>query len=698
MFIVGTIKSIIFHNEENSYTVLQVETDKAVFTLCGNIVDATPGVIISAEVNEVYSKNYGTQYKVINYTLKMPESADSIEKYLSSKDFKGIGKSLAKRLVNIFGDNTINVILDSPDQLIGIKGLTNDKINTLHNVIKEKANEIKLIIELGKYGLSVNLIKKIIDEYGDESEQIIKTNPYLLALNIDGIGFMQCDKIAKMNGYDEYSSKRIEASILFVLEREYASGNVYLTSEKLIELTNDLLKLKEDFDFKDALYNLAVNLLVVIYKFNGNDIVFLKRAYGIENKLSNMLYERREDILIITGGPGTGKTYNIKKYLKEAENSGYIVDLCAPTGRAAKRMSEVTDYPAKTIHRLLECRGKKGDKIEFYRNRDNQLESDVIIIDEMSMVDEFLLLHLMEAIPEGSKIILVGDVDQLPSVGAGQVLKDMIESNIFKVQKLTTIHRQAEGSNIVVNAHLVNSGATIDLRKKVDDFKFIHMSSVDKINSSIIKLVKENIPKYFNIDNDQIQVLCASKIGECGTENLNIILQESLNEESIDKPEITVGKTILRLNDKVMQTANNYDVPYDLVNKDNRIIDKDFGVFNGDIGRIIDIDEEEKNITVRYDDRIAYYDSKMINDLTLAYAITVHKSQGSEYDVCVMPMVNVPYQLMYRKILYTAITRAKKCFCLIGYEEVFDKMKNNVWLKDRTSALCSSIFLKTKKT
>lgn len=679
----------------NGYTVLLIKNGKAVFTLIGSIVRIEIGDNIEAEVIEYNHPNYGLQYKIEKYEVFMPsKDIEAIYKFLISLSVKGLGEVTIRRIIDNYGVDTIDVIKDAPEKLYGIKGMTESRIKNLREKLIERNNEISIIIELEKYDLGAITIKKILEKYGIETLNIIAENPYRLAIEIDGIGFNICDKIAKLNGYEENSIKRVMAGIMYVLESEFWKGNVFTYKESLIENTISLLQIESEYDFDDALYNLEIDLKIKTDAIDNKELVFLKSAYNIEKNLSELLYEKKDNITIVTGGPGTGKTYNIKKYLKEAENKGIKIAIAAPTGRAAKRINEVTGYDAKTIHRLLECTGDvNGRNMYFAKNDENKLEIDMLIVDEMSMVDEYLMYHLMKALPDNVSIILVGDVDQLPSVGAGQVLKDMIDSGYFKVKKLTEIHRQSEGSNIVINAHKVNEGKEVIFDKNDEEFIFTHMNSENKIKETIKTLVQENIPNHFNISLDEIQVICPSKKGNCGIDSLNTSLQQVLNPESFDKNEITVADTVFRVGDKVMQTTNNYNIPYDIVSSKGKIIDKGVGVFNGDIGKIIEIDEEIRNVIVQYDDRVAYYISKDLIDLSLAYAITVHKSQGSEYDVVIMPMARAPYQLLNRKILYTAITRAKKCIIFVGMESYFNEMLKNKNDSIRNSALCSKLYL-----
>lgn len=691
----GSIENIRFRNETNGWTVLLVKSGKAVFTLVGNVAKINAGESIEAEVTEVEHPTFGRQYKILSYQIVIPDKDENaIRKFLISLSVKGIGEVTIDRIIANFRTDTIEIIKNEKEKLYGIKGLNEEKIEKLRERLLERNNEINVILQLEKYELGTLTLTKILDRYGDKALDVINENPYRLAMDIEGIGFNICDKIAKMNGFSVDNEKRTMAGIIYILENEYSYGNVYVTREVLEKEARELLKLDDDFNFDDVLYNLEISLKIKRDKFDNTDLVFLKSAYNIEKALTEYLYNLKDNIVIVTGGPGTGKTYNIKQYLNDAREVGLKVALCAPTGRATKRITEVTGYEAKTIHRLLECVGDSdGKKNYFSRNEDNKLDIDVLIVDEMSMVDEYLMLSLMKAVPTMAKIILVGDVDQLPSVGAGQVLMDMIKSKLFDVKELTKIYRQDEASNIVINAHHVNAGESVNFVKDAEDFIFTHKYSEDAIKDAIKTLVKDNLPRHFNCAPDQIQVICPSKKGNCGTESLNIVLQNVLNEESFDKSELSVGNTVFRVGDKVMQTANNYNIPYDVEDENGHVVDRGVGIFNGDIGIIKEIDDENRNMVIKFDDRVAYYISKELSDLSLAYAITVHKSQGSEYDVVVMPMARAPYQLLNRKILYTAMTRAKKCIIFVGIEQYFNDMINNKNEIVRNSALCSKLYL-----
>ena len=697
MNITGVIENVIYKSDDNCYTVFLVSASETVFTLVGNIASINVGESIEATVEEAFHDKYGLQYKVIDYKIFIPKNdSDALCRFLKSLKVKGLGEVTIKRIVDRFSEQTIDTIKNSTDDLFIIKGMTYDKVDQLKNKVIERENEIAIILKLEEYNISPNLIEKIIEKYGESSIDVINENPYQLAIDIDGIGFNICDKIAKTIGFDKDSIKRVEACILYILDLEHNLGSTYVEKNILVNKLNELILLSDDYNIDDALYNLEINLKVKTVLFENQTLIFKKSTYNVEKQLSELLYEKRSNITIITGGPGTGKTYNINKYIDEAKDKGLKLALCAPTGRAAKRITEVTGYEAKTIHRLLECvsDGKDNKKsVYFNYNEDNKLNIDLLIVDEVSMVDEYLMYALIRAIPDYTMVLLVGDVDQLPSVGAGDVLRDMIESKIFDVKVLDKIYRQGDGSNIVINAHRINKGESIDLKEKCDDFIFTHRSSDISIQDAVKTLVAKNIPNHFKIGLDQIQVICPSKIGTCGTESLNIILQNTLNPEDIYKTEIKVSGLVIRLHDKVMQTSNNYNIPYDIIDKNNNIIDKGVGVYNGDIGEIVDIDEDEETVVVKYDDRLAYYTKEDIKDLTLAYAITVHKSQGSEYDVVIMPIFNCPQKLLTRKILYTATTRAKKCIIYIGIEEIFNTMVNNYIDNKRNTKLCSKLFI-----
>lgn len=696
MEIIGNIESIIYRNEENNYTILSVKTKEGHQTLIGELHDATIGQKITAEVKEVENPVYGTQYKILDYELSLPDDEDVIAEYLSGSDFKGIGIALAKKIVDQFGQDTFDVILNSPEKLFLVKGMTKKRIDTLVDGVSLRESELSTILFLKQYDFNNRQIKKIMENYDTNIEDIIKNNPYDLAMKISGIGFLTCDKIAMKNGIKADSDDRISSAILYILQEMTQAGNTFIYFEQLSEKLQDLL----EYDFADRLEDILVSLqidrFIKIVVSNNKQRIYLLNSYNIEKNLSQILYNMKDNINIITGGPGTGKTYNINKTINENIAHDYKIILCAPTGRAAKRMMEVTRFEAKTIHRTLEFGKdftKENSSFGFLKNETNKLDCDVLIVDEMSMVDEYLMYNLMKAVKDTTKIVLVGDVDQLPSVGGGNVLKDMIDSKLFNVTFLTKIYRQGKESSIVKNAHLVNEGEMIDLSVEKDDFHFVKRIEEEKIKQDICTLVSKNIPKHFNISNDQIQVLTTTKKGNLSVGILNNILQEHVNKKSIDKPELTRLNKTFRLYDKVMQTANRYDLAWNVYDENGIMIDQGVGVFNGDIGSIIGVDEEKGLLKVQFEDRIVEYDNEAMKDLDLAYAITVHKSQGSEYDVVVMPMVNSSRFLLNRKILYTAMTRAKKAIIFVGSEKIFEMMVKNEYEEKRNSALCDELYI-----
>ena len=703
MRISGYIESVIFHNEDTGYSVLSVSADKTFFTLVGSFVSVTAGEYIEAEVEKVVNKKYGEQYEVKSYEITFPSERDAIEKYLSSEEFPGIGPKFAHSIVSLFGEETFDVIENEPDRLYEVKGMNLKRYNTLVDYVTRKTYENEITLKLYNYDLSKSLIKKIIDTYKEHTLNIIKNNPYKLAMEISGMGFTKCDEIAERNGLKKDSKERFKAGIVFTLLSAYYNGDVYLNRDELIEKLFDLLKIEKNENtikiMDESFAELQMDRKIVVGNFDDELRVFLYNAYITEDTLSKLLLERRENIKIITGGPGTGKTYNIKKLLHEIDGTGGSVLLLAPTGRAAKRMTEVTGYEAKTIHRGLGLNRKKDDisindedNVKYNFNEDNKLKYDYIIVDEMSMVGEELMLLLIKATTLDTKIYLVGDVDQLPPVSAGNVLKDMIDSNLFYVEFLTEIHRQDETSDIVVNAHKVNHGEEVDIEKKSKDFKFKILNNEDQVKAYINKIVKDVLPTYANTTLSEIQVICPSRKGNCGVYTLNKLLQDNLNPKKYDDEEIVIGDTAFRVNDKIMQIKNDYDINWTIYDKDDVFKEEGYGLFNGDIGVIKSINKYEGTVTCVFDDKEVELDKEQMTNLTLAYAITVHKSQGSEYDVVVMPMTQAPRPLMNRKLLYTGMTRAKKCMVLVGSENVFRYMIDNNDIDKRNSALLHDNF------
>ena len=696
MTIVGNIENIVYRNEETNYTILSVKTNNEHVTLLGEMLDAPVGQKIIANVNQIENPIYGTQYKILDYELSLPDDENVIVDYLSGNDFKGIGLTLAQKLVDYFGVDIFDIILHSPERLFEVKGMTKKRLDTLVDGVTLRESELSTILFLKQYDFNTKQIKKILETYDMDIEEIIKNNPYDLAMKISGIGFLTCDKIAISNGLNKDSDERIKTAILYVLSETTASGNTFIYFDELNERLTGLLQADYADRLDDILVSLQIEHKIKIVVIDDKERIYLINIYNVEKNLSMLLYNMKDNIKIITGGPGTGKTYNINKIINENVAHDYRIILCAPTGRAAKRMMEVTKYEAKTIHRTLEFGKdftKENPAFGFLKNEYNKLDCDLLIVDEMSMVDESLMYNLMKAVKDTTEVVLVGDVDQLPSVGCGNVLSDMIESRLFDVSFLTEIHRQDKESNIVKNAHLVNQGEMIDISTNKEDFYFVRRNDENQIKKDICTLVSNNIPKHFDITNDQIQVLTTTKKGNLSVDVLNSLLQESINKKDTNKPEIKRLNKTFRLGDKVMQTTNKYDLAWTVYDEKGIIMDEGFGVFNGDIGSIIDIDVEEGLLRVLFDDRVVEYDNEAMKDLDLAYAITVHKSQGSEYDVVVMPMVNTSRFLMNRKILYTAMTRAKKAIVFVGSENIFEMMVKNKYEETRNSALCDKFYI-----
>ena len=704
MKISGYIEAVIYNNEDTGYSVLSVSAGKTFFTLVGNFISVKEGEYIEAEVEKVVNKKYGEQYEVKSYNISFPSEIDAIEKYLASDEFPGIGPKFAKAITSQFGEETFDVIENEPERLFEVKGMNYKRHQVLVDFVARKTYENEITLKLYNYDLSRALIKNIIDTYKEQTLEIIKTNPYRLAMDITGMGFVKCDEIAERNGISKNSKERYKAGIIFTLTQAYYNGHVYLTRDELINKLFELLRVEKNevniAIMDDSFAELQMDRKIIVGNFEilENEYefrVFLYKAYTTEDTLSKLLLERRNNIEIITGGPGTGKTYNIKKLLREIDGTGGSVLLLAPTGRAAKRMTEVTGYEAKTIHRGLGFQRRVNDdinknddedNIKYNFNEENHLKYDYIIVDEMSMVGEELMLRLIKATSLDTKIFLVGDVDQLPPVSAGNVLKDMIDSDLFKVEFLTQIFRQDMDSDMVMNAHKVNHGEEIDITKKSKDFKFKILNNDEDVKKYINKIVKDVLPEYFHTTLSEIQVICPSRKGNCGVVELNKILQNTLNPKK-DNNEIIIGDNIFRVNDKIMQIKNDYDINWSIYDKDDVFKEEGFGLFNGDIGVIKSINKYEGTITCVFDDKEVELDKEQMKNLTLAYAITVHKSQGSEYDVVVMPMTPAPRPLMNRKLLYTGMTRAKKCMVFVGSENIFKSMENNVEVDKRNSAL-----------
>ena len=729
----GYIEKIIYRNETNGYTVLSVEAEDDDYVLVGTFNYIAEGEFIKANGNMKLHPNYGEQLFVDEYEIIEPRELDSIQKYLESSAIKGVGEALAKRIVKKFKMDTLRVMEEEPERLAEVKGVSEKLARSISEQIQEKKSMRDAMIFLQKFGISMKLSAKIYMEYGSKIYTIIETNPYKLADDIDGIGFKIADDIAKKVGITADSKFRAIAGVEYILSNAMMSGHLYLPDTVLNAEFLDLFG-ENIFDFDSLLSEMQMEKRIVVKK-NEETQVYLSQCYYTELAVAKMLtdinikakydigkiedkilkIEDKEGIvlddlqrqaviesissglIIITGGPGTGKTTTINTIIKYFESEGESIALAAPTGRAAKRMSEATSYEAKTIHRLLEITPNNSDNssnigTHFERNEDNPLEYDVLIVDEVSMVDIFLMNALLKAVAIGTRLILVGDINQLPSVGPGTVLKDMIDSNCFNVVRLNKIFRQSTGSDIVVNAHKIMTNEEIDLGKKSNDFIFIKQSNPEHVMDSVISLVRDKLPSYVKASINELQVMTPMRKGPLGVELLNSFLQSKLNPASNSKKEKEYDATVFREGDKVMQIKNNYQKEWFVYNEKHLPVDKGLGVYNGDTGIIKEIDMFSESFTICFDDgKVSGYEFSEFNEIELAYAITVHKSQGSEYPAVIIPVFKGPAMLMNRNLIYTAVTRAKKCVVLVGIPEVFYNMIQNTKEMARYTGLKSKI-------
>lgn len=696
----GFVEKIVYKNNENAYCVLEVSSKGEEYVLVGTFPYIAEGDYIEAEGEMTVHPLYGEQMQVKSYELRAPEDLAGIEKYLSSGAIKGIGAGLASRIVKKFGEDTLRIIEEQPERLAEIKGISERMAMEISGQVEEKKEMRTAMLFLAKYGISMRLALKIYQTYGSEIYSIIEENPYRLAEDITGIGFKIADEIARRAGFKSDSEYRIKSGILYVLSHAGANGHMYLPKDELIKETYQLLG-EDAGSVSEIIDNMQFDKKIIIH--DGN--VYAASAYYTELSIAKLLFEldTAMQIQIITGGPGTGKTTNIKRLIDEYESAGLEVACAAPTGRAAKRMEEATGHTASTIHRLLEVSPVSmlmGDSdsdadsygshegIRFQRNEETPLEYDVIIIDEMSMVDAYLMNSLLKAITPGTKLILVGDTNQLPSVGPGNVLKDIISSECFDVMRLTKIYRQDETSDIILNAHKMIDGEPIDTSKFSKDFVFVKRDEPDNIIAAMLTLVREKLPDYVDADIEDIQVMSPMKKGALGIERLNTILQAHLNPPSSEKAEKEMGSVTWREGDKVMQIKNNYKLEWETRDSRGIPMDKGEGIYNGDIGIIREINLFAEEISVEFDEgRIATYSFSDTDELELAYAITIHKSQGSEYPAAVIPVHQGPKMLMTRNLIYTAVTRAQKCVTLVGVPERFDEMCRNTQEMKRYSGL-----------
>lgn len=718
----GYVEHIIYRNSENGYTVLNfVSDEEEEMTMVGMFQMIDKGEHIEAEGEKIVHPMYGEQFKVSSYVVRQPDDVDGIRLYLGSGAIKGIGAALADRIVRKFGEETFYIMEHEPERLVEIKGISERKAREIAAIVEEKKDMKDAMVFLKGYGISNTLAVKIYDEYGDGLYHIIRENPYKLAEDIAGIGFQIADEIARKAGILTDCEYRVRCGLLYTLSQASAEGHTFLPMQVLLERGETLLEVEKE-QLEIQVGNLAMERKIIIKK----DEVYSAQAYYAELQCAKILSDLNQSflpdhadkeaieagilrkinaieaknqieldelqkeavlasaingVLILTGGPGTGKTTTINTIISYYEREGMDFCLAAPTGRAAKRMTEATGYEAKTIHRLLELNGGMSDErvgSYFERNEENPLEADAIIIDEMSMVDVYLFMALLKAVSIGTRLILVGDMNQLPSVGPGKVLKDLIESEMFCVVKLEKIFRQAMESHIVLNAHKIHQGESLILNNKSRDFFFLKRNDVNVIYKHTIQLILEKMPRYVEAGPMDIQVLTPMRKGALGVETLNRILQQYLNPADVTKREHMAGETLYREGDKVMQIKNNYKLEWEVLSKYHIPIDRGLGVFNGDMGVIKEINPGAEEVVVEYDEqRKVTYSYSMLDELELAYAITIHKSQGSEYPAVILPILTGPKMLMNRNLLYTAITRAKRCVTILGSDETLQMMVEN---------------------
>jgi exodeoxyribonuclease V alpha subunit len=725
----GFVERIKYRNEDNGYTVLSLVNEGKEYTLVGNFHYISEGEMVEAVGAMTEHPVYGEQMTVETYEIKTPEDTAAMERYLGSGAIKGVGAALAARIVKRFKADTFRILEEEPERLSEVKGVSEKMAMAISQQVEQKKEMRQAMMFLQEYGISMNLAAKIYQEYGPRLYGIIKENPYQMADDIQGVGFKMADEIARKVGIFTDSDFRIKCGVLYSLLQATSNGHTYLPEEDLLSQSSELLKVDRNL-IEKHLMDMQLDKRLVIRETEGRRVVYASQYYYMELNAAKMLHDlnirgqmpesdirskllklQKEEqielddkqvkavveavnsgLLILTGGPGTGKTTTINTIIRFFESEEMEILLAAPTGRAAKRMTEATGYEARTIHRLLELSGVPGDErsvgMHFERNEENPLDADAVIIDETSMVDINLMQSLLKAINPGTRLILVGDVNQLPSVGPGNVLRDMIDSGCFNVVMLTKIFRQATQSDIVVNAHKINGGEKISLGKKSNDFLFIKREDPNAIINAIITLVQDKLPGYVHADIFDIQIMTPMRKGAMGVERLNTILQEFLNPPAEDKLQKEANGIIYRVGDKVMQIKNNYNIEWEVRNKYGIPVDKGTGIYNGDMGIIREINSFAELITVEFDEsRLVEYSYKQLEELELAYAITIHKSQGSEYPAVVIPVFSGPRMLMTRNLIYTAVTRAKACVCLVGVPEIFQDMVNNETEQRRYSGL-----------
>ena len=731
----GFIDHIIYRNKDNGYTVLNLLTQEDELTCVGFFKTMDQGETIEAQGEYTQHQVYGKQFKIEQYKILPPSDEISMERYLASGAVKGVGEALAKRIIRAFGADTYRIIEEEPERLAEVKGISLRKAREIAASLYEKRDARDAMTFLQGYGISNTLALRIYEAYGMGLYGVMRENPYRLAEDIQGIGFRIADEIAAKIGIHTDSDYRIRSGLLYTLQQAGGEGHCYLPADKLLAQAGELLGIEPSL-MEPQLQNLTMDKKLVIKTVPAADDaaapadsaparecrVYASTFYYAELNCARMLHDLnvseellpaeeqallqkidqleadlgitldslqkrsilesiKNGVFILSGGPGTGKTTTINAIIRYFLSQGMDISLAAPTGRAAKRMTEATGYESRTIHRLLELSGTaslEGKAARFERNEENPLEADVIIVDEMSMVDIFLFQSLLKAISVGTRLIMVGDVNQLPSVGPGQVLSDLIRSGAFQTVVLEKIFRQAKESDIVLNAHRIHAGEEPVLDNKSRDFFFLERSDTNVIYKHMIQLILEKLPRYVDATPYDIQVLTPMRKGKLGVETLNGILQQYLNPPDDKKRECRTGDTLLREGDKVMQIKNNYQLPWEVVSRYNIPIDQGMGIFNGDIGVIRTIDDYAREVVVEFDEhRRVTYPYSGLDEIELAYAVTIHKSQGSEYPAVIMPLLTGPHMLFNRNLLYTGVTRAKACVTILGSRATLSEMVEN---------------------
>ena len=742
----GYVESILFRNEDNGYTVFVISlagSDQEI-TCTGAISSLSNGQYLELKGNYVTHAVYGRQFSVQSYTFKEPHTGEAFLRFMSSGGLPGIRKKRAARIIECFGDDSYRIMLEEPEKLAKeIKGISQNQAYEFQRILTDRKQENDARIFLQKFGIGAALSEKIYKYYGERIYKVLNENPYQLAEDVKSIGFKTADEIVMRSGLNIDPGYRIRGAVVYVLEKAVGEGHTYLPVNVLKNKIEELIR-DPGPDFEAHISDLAIENKVAVRPGDGEEhLVYLPSYRYMEENVADRLKAlfdakqiisgaegepdteetsvrldeaekelgvsfdsvQREAVIsgvargitVITGGPGTGKTTIIKAIIRIYLDRGLTVDLAAPTGRAAKRLSESSGLEAQTIHRLLGYAPVFGEedlsedcedsRMAFEHNAENPLESDVIIIDEMSMVDLWLMNALLNAVPDGACLIMVGDCDQLPSVGAGNVLGDIIDSGVFPVVRLEKIFRQAAQSDIISNAHRINKGEAVDLEKRSEDFLFIKRDTDEKIISAIYTLVTDKLPKYVKADKSEIQILTPSRLSKLGVERLNLIMQGLINPPAPGKKEKNIRGMCFREGDKVMQIKNDYSLEWTRIDMSG-LAESGTGIYNGDTGILERVSTFDETVTVLFDDgrRVDYAFSEL-DELELAYAITIHKAQGSEYPAVVIPMYPAPRMLMNRKLLYTAVTRARKCVCMVGLPECFVQMENNQYESQRYSSL-----------